>query len=52
MKTRKVIGTAFAAVGMFLAICVKDGSNYELAIRLAGLALMAVGVVVGRFYKD
>lgn len=46
---KKAINTIFAAVaivGVFAAICVTDGSNYEMAVRLIG-TLAFVGGLVG-----
>lgn len=46
---KKAINTIFAAVaivGVFAAICVTDGSNHEMAVRLIG-TLAFVGGLVG-----
>lgn len=46
---KKAFNTIFAAVaivGVFAAICVTDGSNYEMAVRLIG-TLAFVGGLVG-----
>ena len=39
MKTRKTIGAVLAIVGLFIAVCTKDGSSHELACRFFGIAL-------------
>lgn len=46
MKARNIIGGAIAAIGIFAAICCKDGSAHEIAIRFAGIAMFLVGVLV------
>lgn len=46
---KKAFNTIFAAVaivGVFAAICVTDGSNHEMAVRLIG-TLAFVGGLVG-----
>lgn len=46
---KKALNTIFAAVaivGVFAAICVTDGSNHEMAVRLIG-TLAFVGGLVG-----
>lgn len=46
---KKAINTIFASVaivGVFAAICVTDGSNHEMAVRLIG-TLAFVGGLVG-----
>lgn len=46
---KKAFNTIFAAVaivGVFAAVCVTDGSNHEMAVRLIG-TLAFVGGLVG-----
>ena len=46
---KKAINTIFAAVaivGVFAAVCVTDGSNHEMAVRIIG-TLAFVGGMVG-----
>lgn len=45
---KKAINTIFAAVaivGVFAAICVTDGSNHEMAVRLIGTLAFVAGLV-------
>ena len=36
-----------AVMGLFLAVCVKDGSQCELGMRAAGVAFFAAGAYMG-----
>lgn len=45
-KAINIIFAAVAIVGVFAAICVTDGSNHEMAVRLFG-TLAFVGGLVG-----
>lgn len=51
MKTRQIIGGIVLTIGLFLAVCTKDGSNYELILRGTGLALTAIGAAIGDFFE-
>jgi hypothetical protein len=45
---KKAINTIFAAVaivGVFAAVCVTDGSNHEMAVRLIGTLAFVAGLV-------
>lgn len=45
---KKAINTIFAAVaivGVFAAVCVMDGSNHEMAVRLIGTLAFLAGLV-------
>ena len=45
---KRTINTIFAAVaivGVFAAICVTDGSNHEMAVRLIGTIAFVAGLV-------
>lgn len=45
---KKAINTIFAAVaivGVFTAVCVTDGSNHEMAVRLIGTLVFVAGLV-------
>lgn len=47
-KLNKIISKAFAAVaiiGVFVAVCAKDDQDYEIIVRLAGVAAFIIGVV-------
>lgn len=46
MKARNIIGGLMAIVGIFVAVSVVDGSNYEIAIRFGGIVLFVVGVFI------
>lgn len=48
MKTRNIIGGSLAIIGITAAICVADGSAYELAIRFGGVALFAIGAFIAK----
>lgn len=50
MKARKAIGAATLIIGVFVAVCTADGSAHELAMRLAGVAMMVIGGIVGGFF--
>lgn len=41
----KKISTILAIVGLFLAVCVPDNSNYEILWRLLGVAIFIGGGV-------
>lgn len=45
---KKAINTIFAAVaivGVFAAVCVTDGSNHEMAVRIIGTLAFVAGLV-------
>lgn len=45
---KKAFNTIFAAVaivGVFAAVCVTDGSNHEMAVRLIGTLAFVAGLV-------
>lgn len=45
---KKAINTIFAAVaivGVFVAVCVTDGSNHEMAVRIFGTLAFVAGLV-------
>ena len=47
-KLNKIISKAFAAaaiIGVFVAVCAKDDQDYEIIVRLAGVAAFIIGVV-------
>lgn len=50
MKTRKIVGVILAIVGLFAAICAKDGMDYELGIRFGGIALFAIGALLAKAF--
>ena len=45
---KKIASKAFATVailGVFVAICTKDGSAHEVALRLGGTAAFVIGLI-------
>lgn len=45
---KKAFNTIFAAVaivGVFAAVCVTDGSNHEMAVRLIGTLAFVAGMI-------
>ena len=44
-KTFNTIFAAVAIVGVFAAVCVTDGSNHEMAVRLIGTLAFVAGLV-------
>ena len=44
-KTFNTIFAAVAIVGVFAAVCVTDGSNHEMAVRLIGTIAFVAGLV-------
>lgn len=44
-KTINTICAAVAIVGVFAAVCVTDGSNHEIAVRLVGILAFMGGLV-------
>ena len=50
MKTRNIIGGTLATIGIMVAICTKNGSNYELLLRFAGIAAFAVGSYIAKAF--
>ena len=42
-KIKEYIGLAMVVLGLFLAIGTADGSNYEILLRLTGVAMFALG---------
>lgn len=49
-KTTNIIGKVLFVMGTFVAICTADGSNHEMALRIAGLAAMAIGGYLGKCF--
>lgn len=49
-QLKKSIGTAMLCIGLFLAICTADGSKCEIGLRLAGVALFAIGAGLAEVY--
>lgn len=47
---KEITGVALAIVGLFLAVCTADGSNQEICLRLAGVALFAIGAYMARVF--
>lgn len=47
---KKGIGTAMVGIGLFLAVCTADGSNHEIGLRLAGVAMLAIGAWLAEAY--
>ena len=50
MKTRKILGGVAAITGLFVAVCYCDGAPFELVIRMAGIALFAIGAAFGGYF--
>lgn len=44
-KTINIIFAAVAIVGVFASVCVTDGSNHEMAVRLIGTLAFVAGLV-------
>lgn len=44
-KAFNIIFAAVAIVGVFAAVCVTDGSNHEMAVRLIGTLAFVAGLV-------
>lgn len=49
-KVKKTIGSALMISGMILAVCTADGSKYEIGLRLAGVAMLAIGAWLAKAY--
>lgn len=49
-RIKKTICAIVAIVGITAAGCVADGSAYEIEIRMAGVAMLAVGCWCGGFF--
>lgn len=45
-KTINIIAKSIAVIGVFAAVCVVDGSNHEIAIRLGGTIAFVAGVLI------
>ena len=47
-KLNKIISKTFAAIaiiGVFVAVCAKDDQDYEIIVRLAGVAAFIIGLI-------
>ena len=44
---RKILFGLLAIVGLMLAICVTDNSDYEILIRFIGVAMFFTGALLG-----
>lgn len=49
-QLKKCIGVAMLGIGLFLAVCTADGSKWEMGLRLAGMALFAIGAWLAEAY--
>ena len=45
-KLAKIFGGMLAIAGLFVAVCLVDGSPYEIAIRLGGVVAFVVGILI------
>ena len=45
-KFAKILGGTLAIAGVFVAVCLVDGSAHEIAIRLGGVAAFIVGLII------
>lgn len=50
--TRKIIFGIIAIVGLMLAICVTDNSDYEILIRFIGVAMFFAGSLLGGWFDN
>lgn len=49
-KFKKNIGLVLTILGMFLAIGIADGSNYEILLRLGGVVLFTLGAYFAQMF--
>ena len=49
-KIKKNIGIVMTLIGMFLAIGTADGSNYEILLRLTGVAMFTLGAYFAQMF--
>ena len=49
-QLKKRIGVAMLGIGLFLAVSTADGSKWETGLRLAGMALFAIGAWLAETY--
>lgn len=52
MKARKFIGGFIAIIGLMAAVCVADGSAYEMLIRGVGVALFICGALIAKVFEN
>ncbi len=51
MRARRTVGAAILIMGLFLAVCTRDGSSHELAARFTGVAMTAAGAGIGGYFQ-
>lgn len=49
-KFKKNIGLVLSVGGMFLTIATADGSNYEILLRLIGVAMFTLGAYFAQMF--
>ena len=49
-STKKTIGAVMTIAGLFLAICTADNSSHEIAMRLGGVMMFAIGAYLAEAY--
>lgn len=49
-KVKKTIGSALMISGIILMLTVADGSKYEIGLRIAGVAILAIGAWLAEAY--
>lgn len=47
---KEITGVALVIIGLLLVVCTADGSNYEIMLRLTGIALFAIGAYAARIF--
>lgn len=47
MTTKRIIFGILAIIGLIMAISVTDNSNYEIVIRIIGVAMFMCGSILG-----
>ena len=50
MKARNIIGGTLALFGLTAAVCIQDGSSYEILIRFVGVAMFASGAFIAKAF--
>ena len=45
-KALNYFGKALAVAGVFVAVCLVDGSAHEIAIRMGGVAAFIIGALI------
>lgn len=50
MKVRRIIGGTIALVGLTAAVSIRDGSSYEVLIRLMGISMLAAGALIAKAF--